>query len=143
MPPKKSVNQVPPLDLSCEDITKAIPSDKIELTDNERRHAIVGIALNNYLAPQLKPFVESEMSKYYLIMVGKYRINLDEKESCLTEDIIKDKRLGLNIYSKKSKILANIRNHNDLAKHYLHEFMSRKFTSIKNNGTISIQIHTK
>ena len=140
MPPKKSINQVTPKDLSCDNISSSIPSTKIELTDKERRHAVVGIALNSCLIPHLKSYVDKQISLYYQDLVAKYKIN--SNESSLSMDIIRMGKLGLNIYDRKSKFLSNIYNHDELAKHYLQEFMSIGFKSIKDDGTDSSAILT-
>ena len=140
MPPKKSINQVTPKDLSCDNISSSIPSTKIELTDNERRHAVVGIALNSCLIPHLKSYVDKQISLYYQDLVAKYKIN--SNESSLSSDIIRRDKLGLNIYDRKSKFLSSIHNHDELAKHYLQEFMSIGFKSIKDDGTDSSAILT-
>ena len=140
MPPKKSINQVTPKDLSCDNISSSIPSTKIELTDNERRHAVVGIGLNSCLIRHLKGYVDEQISLYYQDLVAKYKIN--SNESTLSRKIIWREKLGLNIYDRKSTFLSNIQNHDELAKHYLQEFMSIGFKSIKDDGTDSSAILT-
>ena len=111
---------------------------EIELTDNEKRHAVVGIGLNSCLIRHLKGYVDEQISLYYQDLVAKYKIN--SNESSLSMDIIRREKLGLNIYDRKSKFLYNIQNHNELAKHYLQEFMSIGFKSIKDDGTDSSAI---
>ena len=130
--------ELPPDDLSCDNISSSIPSTKIELTDNERRHAVVGIALNSCLIPHLKGYVDKQISRYYQDLVAKYKIN--SNESTLSRKIIWREKLGLNIYDRKSTFLSNIQNHDELAKHYLQEFMSIGFKSIKDDGTDSSAI---
>ena len=104
---------------------------KIDLTDNERRHAVVGIALNNYLVPQIKPFVDEQMKQYYEELRGQYKIHTDESK--LTWDVAES--LGLNIHW--GNVLRNIRNHNQLAKHYQkkHMYKKKKFKSILHEDT--------
>ena len=81
-----------------------IESIKIGLTDNERRHAVVGIALNNYLVPQIKEFVDKQMKQYYEKLNKEYKINTSESK--LTEKIVG--KLGLNIHDQKSGSLQKL-----------------------------------
>ena len=108
-----------------------IQSIKIDLTDNERRHTVVGIALNNYLVPKIKPFVDKQMKQYYEKLKKDYKINTSESK--LTEKIVG--KLGLNIHEQKCNSLKNINSHDELAKHYQKPFMAVNFKSILDEGT--------
>ena len=100
----------------------------------------MGIALNSCLIPHLKGYVDKQISLYYQDLVAKYKIN--SNESTLSRKIIWREKLGLNIYDRKSTFLSNIKNHDELAKHYLQEYMSNGFKSIKDDGTDSSAILT-
>ena len=92
--------------------TKSIKSSQLDLTDDIRRHIVVGIALNNYLVPQLKEFVDQKMKEYYEQLVNQYKINTSQSE--LNAEVIKKERLGLNIFDR-GKLLSNIGSHNELS----------------------------
>ena len=90
----------PPMDLTERGITNSIKSSQIDLTDDIRRHAVVGIALNNCLVPQLKEYVDQQMKSYYKGLVKKYKI--DSSESSL------DDSYSLKAVSANSQILSLI-----------------------------------
>ena len=140
MPPKKTKNIVEPKDLSSDPSQGIVSSCKIKLSDEEKRHAIVGIALNSVLIPQLKSYVEKQMSFYYIQLTEKYKINTPN--STLNRKEINTLRLGLNIYEKRTDTITNVYDHNGLAKLYLQEFMSRTFKSITDDATDSSAILT-
>ena len=119
--------------------TNSIKSSQIDLTDDIRRHVVVGIALNNYLVPQLKEFVDQQISVYYKKLVNDYKI--DTSQSWLDEKVIRRERLNLNIFDGEKR-LSNIRSHNELAKHYQQQHMTRNFKSILDEGTDASAIIT-
>ena len=126
-------------DLTERGISNTIKSSQIDLTDDIRRHVVVGIALNNCLVPQLKEYVDQQMKSYYKVLVKKYKI--DSSESCLDDKVIKRERLGLNIFDR-GKSLSNIRSHDELAKHYQQQHMTTSFKSILDEGTDASAIIT-
>ena len=65
MAPKKPPNIVIPRDLSSDISQGTVSSRKLELTDAEKRHTVVGIALNSVLIPPIKQFVDKQISSYY------------------------------------------------------------------------------
>ena len=81
--------------------TNSIKSSQIDLTDDIRRHVVVGIALNNYLVPQLKEFVDQKMREYYEQLVTQYKINTSQ--SWLDEKVIQRERLNLNIFDGEKR----------------------------------------
>ena len=109
-----------------------VESIKIDLTDNERRHTVVGIALNNYLVPQIKPFVDQQMKQYYEELKTEYKIHT-AGDSKLTWDVAK--KLGLNIHEWNINVLRKIKSHNQLAKHYQKYNMVNSYKSILDEGT--------
>ena len=146
MSPKKTKHIVEPKDLSSDPSQGIVSSSKIQLSDEEKRHAIVGIALNSVLIPQLKAYVEKQMRIYYIQLTEKYKINTTN--STLNRKEIKNLELGLNIHErhrhpkKDTDTIRNVLDHNALAKLYLQEFMSRTFKSITDDATDSSAILT-
>ena len=140
MSPKKAKHIVESKDLSSDPSQGIVSSSKIKLSDEEKRHAIVGIALNSVLIPQLKSYVEKQMTFYYHQLTEKYKINTPN--STLNRKEINTLRLGLNIYEKRTDTITNVYDHNGLAKLYLQEFMSRTFKSITDDATDSSAILT-
>ena len=113
MAPKKPPNIVIPKDLSSDPSQGTVTSRGLELTDAERRHTVVGIALNSVLIPPIKQFVEKQISSYYDYLVKEYKIN--SENSILTRNKINDRKMGLNIHDG-SNLVKNVINHNGLAK---------------------------
>ena len=140
MSPKKTKHIVEPKDLSSDPSQGIVTSSKIQLSDEEKRHAIVGIALNSVLIPQLKAYVEKQMRIYYIQLAEKYKINTTN--STLKRQEINNLRLGLNIHERNTDTIRNVLDHNALAKLYLQEFMSRTFKSIMDDATDSSAILT-
>ena len=140
MSPKKTKHIVEPKDLSSDPSQGIVTSSKIQLSDEEKRHAIVGIALNSVLIPQLKAYVEKQMRIYYIQLAEKYKINTTN--STLNRKEIKNLELGLNIHERNKDTIRNVLDHNALAKLYLQEFMSRTFKSIMDDATDSSAILT-
>ena len=140
MSPKKTKHIVEPKDLSSDPSQGIVTSSKIQLSDEEKRHAIVGIALNSVLIPQLKAYVEKQMRIYYIQLAEKYKINTTN--STLNRKEIKNLELGLNIHERNTDTIRNVLDHNALAKLYLQEFMSRTFKSITDDATDSSAILT-
>ena len=114
-------------------------SSQIDLTDEIRRHVVVGIALNNHLVPQVKEFVDQQMKVYHKMLVKDYRI--DTSQSLLDKKVIRREKLGLNIFDRGNS-LSNIRSHDVLAKHYQQQHMTETFISILNEGTDASTIIT-
>ena len=94
---------VHPKDLTERRISSSLKSSQIDLNDNERRHAVVGIALNNYLVPQIKQFVDHQMKQYYEKLKKEFKIHTSESK--LTDKVTG--RLGLNIHDQKCNSLKN------------------------------------
>ena len=61
-------SQVIPRDLT-EKLIEAIPKSQLELSSEDKHHAVVGVALNNVLIPALKPYVEQRLETYYQELV--------------------------------------------------------------------------
>ena len=122
---------VHPKDLTERRISSSLKSSQIDLTDNERRHAVVGIALNNYLVPQIKQFVDHQMKQYYEKLKKEFKIHTSESK--LTDKVTG--RLGLNIHDQKCNSLKNIKSHNELAKHYQKSFIAKNYKSILDEST--------
>ena len=85
-----------PKDLTERGISNSVKSSQIDLTEDVRRHVVVGIALNNYLVPKLKQYVDQQMKLYYSKLVRDYRI--DTPQSRLDEKVINRGRLGLRTF---------------------------------------------
>ena len=122
---------VHPKDLTERRIFSSFKSSQIDLTDNERRHVVVGIALNNYLVPQIKPFVDKKMEEYYEKLKKDYKIHSSASE--LKSEIAES--LGLNIHEKRCNVLRNIKSHSDLAKYYQLPHMVRTYKNILDEST--------
>ena len=140
MAPKKSVNLVEPKDLSSDPSQGTVSSSKLKLSDEEKRHAVVGIALNSVLIPQLKSYVEKQMKFFYHELADKYKINT--QNSTLTRKEINKLKLGINIHERNTDTVRNVQDCNALAKLYLQEFMSKTFKSITEDSTDSSAILT-
>ena len=140
MAPKKSVNLVDPKDLSSDPSQGTISSSRIKLSDEEKRHAVVGIALNSVLIPQLKSYVEKQMRSYYHKLAEEYKINT--ANSTLNRKEINNLKLGINIHERNTDTIRNVPDFNALAKLYLQDFMSKTFKSITDNATDASAILT-
>ena len=68
-------NLVQQKDLSSRNWTEAtFHQATLDLTDGEKFHTVVGIALNSVLIPGLKSYVDKKVEKHYNDLVKKYRI---------------------------------------------------------------------
>ena len=69
-------NLVPQKDISTRNSSDATFHQGIlDLTDGEKFHTVVGIALNSVLIPGLKSYVNKKVEKHYNELVKKYRID--------------------------------------------------------------------
>ena len=107
------------------------------ITDNDKRWIVVGVALNTALLPKLKEMIELEMVKLYKKWNQAYRI-----ESQTTKlHLRKDQSFTLNYQSinsnhslgNKSKWNHDIRDPNELAKLYLKPHMV-KFSKLSDES---------
>ena len=127
------LNFVPQKDLSSRNSPEATFHQRnLDLTDGEKFHTVVGIALNSVLIPGLKSYVDKKVEKHYKELVTKYRI--DSENSTLDMATIGEKNLGLNIHEKNCKRVRRIANHHQLAKLYMKQFMA-KFDKITDGKT--------
>ena len=53
-------NQVQPKNHTLTATSGAVPQSKIKLTENEKHHAVVGIALTTVLIPPLRKYVDTK-----------------------------------------------------------------------------------
>ena len=58
MASKLGSHNIPPLDLTNTDPSTSVHSSKIELSDNQKRFSVVGIALISVLIPRLQRYVD-------------------------------------------------------------------------------------
>ena len=112
----------------------------LDLTDGEKFHTVVGIALNSVLIPGLKSYVDEKVAEYYKELVSKYKI--DSPNSTLDVATIIGQNLGLNIHEKKCKHLREIKTHHQLAKHYMQKKMVQfdKITDGKTDAATILSI---
>ena len=117
-------SQVIPRDLT-ERLIEAIHQGQLELSSEDKHHAVVGVALNNVLIPALKPYVEQRLETYYQELVHD---GIDRENSKVTSKQI-------NLFEKKP--VRNISNVNEFVKLYLKNFMAEHFTGISDERTDS------
>ena len=114
-------NIVIPKVMNQQSSSNTVPQTSIDLDDETKRWAVVGIAMTNVLVPALKNYIDKKLSVFYNLLVKTYQIN--KKESKLFEPV---KVAGFNYRNQNDYIITS---HHDLAKFYLPQFMT-KFKSI-------------
>ena len=62
-------NLVIPKDLTQTSTSGAVPQANIELTENDKQHAVVGIALSTVLIPALRKYVDTKLLNFYKTLV--------------------------------------------------------------------------
>ncbi len=58
--------------------TRLVSKRYVQLTDNELRHCVVGIVLNNIIVPSLRVYIDKKLDVFYRNLVSKYRIDSPE-----------------------------------------------------------------
>ena len=121
-------NEVTPIDHSSDPSQGAISSRTIELTEAERIHAVIGIALNSILIPPIKDFVKEQVHSYYIQNVKEHRI--DKTDCTLSIDKIK-------IIGKYDKcfLVKNVKDSHAFARLFLEPKMSKHLKSLSDPGT--------
>ena len=107
-------NQVQPKDHTLTLTSGAVPQSKIKLTENEKQHAVVGIALDTVLIPALRKYVDTKMSTFYNMLVQKYKVNT--KHSTLFQSVINKQKYGFRYHDPDKYIISD---HDELAKLYI------------------------
>ena len=64
-----------PLINSCICLSLNVRSSHLGVTDNQKRWAVAGIALNKILIPQIRPFLEQEVNKEYYNLKTSHTIH--------------------------------------------------------------------
>ena len=118
-------NQVQPKDLTPTSSAGVVPQSKIQLTENEKQHTVVGIALTTVLIPTLRKYVDSKLSTFYYKLVQRYKVNTEQ--STLYQSVINKQKYGFK-YHDPDKYVIN--NHDELAKLFMEERMAKHFKGI-------------
>jgi hypothetical protein len=122
----KPPNEVIPRNLTPTSTSGAVLQGNIKLTDNDKRHAVVGIALSMVLIPTLRNYVDSKLSVFYNILVQKHQVNSEQS------DLFNPEEYGFNYHDQNKYV---IKNHQELAKLFLEKHMAKHFKTISDEST--------
>ena len=122
----KPINEVVPRNLTPTSTSGAVSQVNIKLTNEDKRHAVVGIALSTVLIPTLRNYVDKKLTVFYNTLVEKHKVNSPES------DLFRPSEYGFQ-YDDQNNYIIN--NHNELAKLYLKKDMAKQFKTITDETT--------
>ena len=96
MASNKPPNQVTSRNLTSTSTSGAVSQGNIKLTEYDKRHAVVGIALSTVLIPTLRKYVDDKLSVFYKTLVYKFKVNT--RNSTLYEEIIRKEGYGFHYH---------------------------------------------
>ena len=106
----------------------------MNLSEEEKRWIVIGVALNKVLVPQLRPFVEQEAQNEYMRLVASHKIDVQTATAPLKKwpKVLKYENINGNNVHKLAggkfdfaKFDYKVTNHVNLAKLYLKPFMAK------------------
>ena len=124
-------NQVEPKNLTTFLKQDSIEMFKVQLSDEEKRHIVVGVVISSVLDPSLKDYVDRKLFCWHKTLVVKHNIGSRQIGNEMAE-----KLLGTKVKEK----YISIKNYIELANLFLENERIKDINSEKSNISVILQI---